>query len=305
MLTDTIRTFLRNQRLAFVATISDDGSPNLSPKGSTRVLDERRLVFADIRSPQTVHNLRERPAAEVAVVDVRTRVGYRFKGRGTVLQAGADFQLAQSALRNEGVTEPFDTVVIVDVERVSNITSPVYDRGTHSRQVEVHWQQYWVSLWNGTSACNHWSKGKCFISTDKALLDVRAIHDFLSRESYWARGIPLRLVERSLATSLCFGLFTEMRRQIGFARVVTDYATFAYLADVYVLEQYRKQGLGEWLMTVITEHPDLQQLRRWMLATRDAHALYGKVGFKPLDNPGLFMARSDLESYQQGLDPSD
>jgi N-acetylglutamate synthase-like GNAT family acetyltransferase len=128
-----------------------------------------------------------------------------------------------------------------------------------------------------------WRRDGFHISTDPAELDVAALHAYLSR-SYWAQGIPREVVERSVRHSLCFGLYEEKewsKRQVGFARVVSDRATFAYLGDVYVLEDYRGRGLSKWLMECIRTHPELQGLRRWSLATRDAHGLYGRFGFTP------------------------
>jgi GNAT superfamily N-acetyltransferase len=132
------------------------------------------------------------------------------------------------------------------------------------------------------------------ISTDPSRLDARAIHAYLDR-SYWAAGIPMDVLERAIRGSLCFGLY-DGDRQIGFARTVTDRATFAYLADVYVLESYRGQGLAKWMMHVIMAHPDLQGLRRFALATKDAHGLYAQFGFAPLARPDRQMeiARPDV-----------
>jgi len=130
-------------------------------------------------------------------------------------------------------------------------------------------------------------RGEFTISTDAARLDLNVIHEFLTT-SYWAAGIPADVVKRSIEHSLPFGIYQE-ERQIGFARVITDYATFAYLADVFVIEAYRGQGLAKWLVEVIVAHPRLQGLRRWMLATRDAHALYSKVGFVELKSPEDWM----------------
>lgn len=121
------------------------------------------------------------------------------------------------------------------------------------------------------------TRGRLRVSTDKARLDLAVIHGFLSA-SYWARGIPLPTLEKAIANSLCFGVYDE-EQQVGFARVVTDRATFAYLADVFILESHRGQGLAKWLMECIMAHPDLQGLRRWMLMTRDAHELYRRYGF--------------------------
>ena len=143
------------------------------------------------------------------------------------------------------------------------------------------------------------SRGTLRISTDPALLDRHMIHRYLSEESYWARRVPLTVVERSIQHSLNFGLYDE-DRQIGFARVITDRATFAFVRDVFVLSEYRSQGLGTWLMEVLLDHPDLQRLRRVMLATRDAESLYKRLGFHPLARPELFFA---IETKSKELYP--
>ena len=136
------------------------------------------------------------------------------------------------------------------------------------------------------------------VTTDKSRLDLRVIHGFL-RRSYWAAGIPSEVVERSIRNSLAFGLFYD-EEQVGFARVVTDRATFAYLADVFVLEEHRGRGLSRWLMEVVLSHPGLQGLRRWMLATADAHGLYERCGFAALKTPDIFMERHDPDVYERG-----
>ncbi|MDR7378671.1 GNAT superfamily N-acetyltransferase [Rhodoferax ferrireducens] len=130
-------------------------------------------------------------------------------------------------------------------------------------------------------------RGDYRISTDPQQLDLAAVHAYLA-QSYWSPGIARERVERAAANSLCFGLF-HGDQQVGFARVVTDKTTFAYLADVYILEAHRGQGLSKWLMAIILAHPDLQGLRRFMLATRDAHSLYAQFGFTALANPGRLM----------------
>lgn len=141
-------------------------------------------------------------------------------------------------------------------------------------------------------------QGEYTISTERARLDSAFVHDFLSR-SYWAQNIPSETVRRSIENSLCFGLF-EAEKQIGFARVVTDYATFAYLCDVFVIENKRGRGLSKWLMETILAHPELQNLRRWMLATKDAHGLYCQFGFTALDAPEVFMQRHQPDVYVSG-----
>jgi GNAT superfamily N-acetyltransferase len=137
------------------------------------------------------------------------------------------------------------------------------------------------------------------ISTQRERLDLDVIHGYLA-ESYWAKGIPREVVARSIQNSLCFGLFSE-NKQIGFARIISDYATYAYLADVFILETYRGRGLAKWLMECIVEHPKLQGLRRWTLATRDAQRLYTQFGFTPLAKPENFMELHDPDVYARNL----
>jgi N-acetylglutamate synthase-like GNAT family acetyltransferase len=126
------------------------------------------------------------------------------------------------------------------------------------------------------------------ISTDKTLLDIDMMFNYLSNESYWSKGISKETLRRGIDNALCFGVYHE-KKQIGFAKVVTDKATFAYLADVFILEQYRGLSLSKWLVQTIKEHPDLQGLRRFVLATADAHGLYAQFGFEPLNNPERWM----------------
>jgi GNAT superfamily N-acetyltransferase/uncharacterized damage-inducible protein DinB len=140
-------------------------------------------------------------------------------------------------------------------------------------------------------------RGDFLVSTDPALLDVPLLHDFLANRSYWATDRAAEVVRRSLDHSLCFGLY-ERGKQVGFARVVTDRATFAWLCDVFVLEQYRGQGLGKWLVESVLGHPALQQLRRVLLGTRDAHGLYARHGFTPLADPGRFLEVFRPDAYR-------
>jgi len=134
------------------------------------------------------------------------------------------------------------------------------------------------------------------ISTDQEQLDIDLIHRFLSEESYWANGIPLDLVERSIENSLCFGAY-EGGRQVGFARVITDYATFGYIADVFVVGSHRGQGIARQVMSAIKDHPDLQRLRRWQLRTREAHTLYAEFGFRELEQPERYMEIAVKNAY--------
>jgi GNAT superfamily N-acetyltransferase len=140
-----------------------------------------------------------------------------------------------------------------------------------------------------------WRHEGFVISTDRSRLDRRLIHEFL-RHSYWARDIPRETVDRSIDNALCFGLY-EGERQVGFARVITDYATFGYLSDVFVLDSHRERGLATWLMEAVLAHPDLQGLRRWMLATADAHGLYRKAGFTELSKPERIMEKLLPDAY--------
>jgi GNAT superfamily N-acetyltransferase len=143
-------------------------------------------------------------------------------------------------------------------------------------------------------------RGEFVISTDPARLDVDLIHNFLTN-CYWAKGIPRGVVTRSIEHSLCFGVYDGSRAQVGFARVISDFATVAYLGDVFVLESHRGRGLSKWLMECITGHPALQGLRRWILLTRDAHGLYSQFGFKPLKTPQGYMELHDADVYERGL----
>lgn len=131
------------------------------------------------------------------------------------------------------------------------------------------------------------NRGEYCVSCNPKRLDLVAIHNFLTN-SYWSLGIPMEMVKQAVDGSLCFGMYHK-ETQIGFARVITDRATFAYLCDVYILEDHRGKGLGRWMMEAVTSHPDLQGLRRFVLVTRDAHGLYEKFGFRPLARPEGYM----------------
>ena len=139
---------------------------------------------------------------------------------------------------------------------------------------------------------NEWKRDEYLISNDRTRLDLKVIHRFLSTESYWAIGRSPETIQRTIDNSLPFGLYRGYE-QIGFGRVVTDYATFAWLADVFVLNEFRGRGLAKWLIEVITNHPELQGLRRWVLGTRDAHKLYRRFGFAELIAPEFWMEKLD------------
>lgn len=142
-----------------------------------------------------------------------------------------------------------------------------------------------------------WQKNEYTISTDTSKLCIEYIHEYLSGKSYWAAGIPIETVQKSVENSMCFGVNIN-NQTIGFARVVTDKATFAYLADVFIDEAYRGNGLSKWLMEVIINHPHLQGLRRLMLATRDAHGLYRQFGFTGLTHPENMMQIHNSDVYK-------
>jgi N-acetylglutamate synthase-like GNAT family acetyltransferase len=142
---------------------------------------------------------------------------------------------------------------------------------------------------------NH--KGEFLLSTDPKRLDVDFVYGFLT-QSYWAKGISRELVERSIENSLCFGIYAQ-GKQVAFARIISDFATYAYLGDVFVIETYRGNGLGKWMMECIRRHPRLQGLRRWTLLTRDAHGLYVQFGFTPVKKPDRYMELHDPEVYER------
>jgi GNAT superfamily N-acetyltransferase len=141
-----------------------------------------------------------------------------------------------------------------------------------------------------SEALMEYRRGELLISTDRERLDLNMIHGFLTN-CYWAKGIPREVVARSIEHALCFGIYDGEGAQVGFARVISDFATIAYVGDVFVLDTHRGRGLGKWLMQCITEHPALQSLRRWILTTRDAHGLYSQFGFTSVKAPERFMER--------------
>ena len=145
-------------------------------------------------------------------------------------------------------------------------------------------------------AWQSWTLGEYEISTDPAKIDVGTVHWFLTN-CYWARGIPEEVVRKSIENSICFGVYKN-GKQVGFARVITDRATFAYVADVFILLQYRGHGHSPWLMECILAHPDLQGLRRWALVTADAHGLYEQFGFTRVKNPERWMEIHDTDVYK-------
>lgn len=152
-------------------------------------------------------------------------------------------------------------------------------------------------IWH--TARMEWRRGEYEISTDKSRVDLVAAHAFLSQEAYWSPGVSLDVVRRAFDGSIVFGVYRGSE-QVGLTRVVSDRATFAWICDVYVLAVHRGQGLGKWLMECVTSHPELQGLRRWLLATRDAHGLYRQYGFTDLHDATKYMERWDPEIYTRG-----
>jgi len=144
-----------------------------------------------------------------------------------------------------------------------------------------------------------WQQDGYILTTDPLSIDRKLVHQFLSENSYWALNIPRDIVDRSLDHSLCFGLLEADQHMVGFARVVSDYATFANLMDVFILPSFRGQGLSKWMMTCIFAHPDLQNLRSWSLRTRDAHGLYSQFGFHLAKHPEKIMEKISLNPYGQ------
>lgn len=145
-----------------------------------------------------------------------------------------------------------------------------------------------------------WTRDTFTITTDRAQVDAAVVTEFLTT-SYWAKGIPAATVRKSIENAMCFLVF-DGERQVGFARVITDRATIAYIGDVFIVDGYRGRGLSKWLMACMLGHPELQGLRRWLLATSDAHGLYAQFGFTPLKRPDLFMERHDPEVYTRSGD---
>jgi uncharacterized protein len=149
VLNSDMKRLVREQRLGYVATVCPDGTPNLSPKGTTAVWDDNHLMFADIRSPQSVQNIEHNPSVEVNVVDPLVRKGYRFKGRGVVHRSDDVFHRGCQMYRDTGVTSEIRAVVLIRVDRALPVISPAYDRGETEEQVKDRWRRYWRKLWEG------------------------------------------------------------------------------------------------------------------------------------------------------------
>jgi predicted pyridoxine 5'-phosphate oxidase superfamily flavin-nucleotide-binding protein len=149
ILTDDMKRIVREQRLGYIATVCPDGTPNLSPKGTTAVWDDDHLMFADIRSPQSVQNIEHNPSVEINVVDALVRKGYRFKGRGFIHRSDDVFQRGCQMYRDMGLTHEIRSVILIRVERALPLFSPAYDRGATEEQVKDRWRRYWRKLWEG------------------------------------------------------------------------------------------------------------------------------------------------------------
>jgi GNAT superfamily N-acetyltransferase len=170
------------------------------------------------------------------------------------------------------------------------------NRGADLRSLPLHLLFNALMSLTSTVLREH-HRNNFLISTDKAKLDLPLIHDYLARQSYWAENIPMAVVQQSIENSLTFGIY-QQEQQVGYARVITDFATYGYLADVFVLEEFRGRGLSKWLMDCIfNQTPELQGFRRWTLATADAHGLYEQVGFAPLAKPERHMEKVNFTKY--------
>ncbi|PKN97175.1 MAG: GNAT family N-acetyltransferase [Chloroflexi bacterium HGW-Chloroflexi-5] len=142
------------------------------------------------------------------------------------------------------------------------------------------------------------TNGEFTITTDKSKMDLATIHRFLSEESYWCKNVPVKRVKKAMDHSLNFGVF-HGDRQVGYARVISDFSSVAYLGDVFILKEFRGQGLSKWMMETIISHPELQGLRRWILLTADAHELYRKYGWTNIKNPEKWMEKHDPDAYKK------
>ena len=142
--------------------------------------------------------------------------------------------------------------------------------------------------------------GNYYVSSDPEKIDLKFVHNWLANESYWSNGIPLKLLERTIDNSFCFGVYHDKAGQVGFGRVVTDYSTFAWVTDVFIITEHRGQGLSVLLMKAILEHPEMRVIRRWLLGTDLAHGLYRKLGFQDLDHPENFLTLHHSNMYQSG-----
>ncbi len=153
---------------------------------------------------------------------------------------------------------------------------------------------------NNVDQIDEHQQGDFSVSTDPDKLDLAFTHHWLSTEAYWSEGLPFNIFNRMIDNSLCFGVYNQAGEQVGFGRVITDYATFAWLTDIFIIEEYRGKGLSVFLMNCILNHPELQILRRWLLGTDHTHGLYRKFGFEDLDHPENFLTRHRSQMYTSG-----
>jgi GNAT superfamily N-acetyltransferase len=207
--------------------------------------------------------------------------------------------LRPSELRAESVRSNFEKRLRRALEDISLQDGP---SGWSERNLKLA-RKYFEENPTRTSELStavSWQKNNFVISTDKSILQIHRIHRFLSEEAYWCLGIPEKVVRKAIDGSLCFGLYDDSKEnkpQVGFARIVTDQATFAWVCDVYIENEYRGQGLSKWLVECFLKHPELQSLRRICLATKDAHTLYEKFGFEVTQTPANWLEIKDNEIY--------
>lgn len=287
MLSDDMRRLIDEQRLGYVATTCPDGTPNLSPKGTVVVWRHDHLAFADIASPTTVANLLHNPAIEINVVDPFERRGYRFKGTAVVLSEGQEFEEAVVFYRDRGTLAPIQSVVMVTVERALGLYSPSYASGSTEAEVRDRWERHYRGLmWSEPDGERNsrrdrpdpvWRRDPFVVDTDRARLPMGQLVTLL-HDTHWAVDHPAERIQRAWEHSaVVAGLYRE-GVLVGCARVLTDFAAVAYLADVYVAPQNRGHGLGRWLVRCLLDHPDLVGLR-WLLHSRDARHMYRALGF--------------------------
>ncbi len=219
------------------------------------------------------------------------RKGYRFAGRAEILADGARFEEVLGRFERERGTDrrAVKAVVLIEVTAAHEVISPAYDDGSSEAAIAPRFFAHHRRLYDAAFTAGGASQEVAWrdayeISTDRRRLDLDVVHGFL-RGAYWSPGVPRDVVERAMEHSLCFGLYAPGGAQAGFARVVTDHAAIAYLADVFVVSAYRGRGLGVWLIETVLAHPDLHGLRRFELATADAHALYARFGSRPSTSP--------------------
>lgn len=310
-----IGAMLRQAPMAFVATVAD-GQPFINSNLFVYIPDRHVIYFHTARKGRTRHNVEQDARVCLTVAEMGrllpAEVALEFSveyssvvvfGKASVISDEAEATEALQRLLDKyfphlEAGEDYRPPVPEELKRTSVFRLEIEEWSAKRKAVEdfpgaAHYRpgpSQEDSPEPGTRQPESWEarRGPYTISTDRSRIDVEAIHDFLSRHSYWAQGRAYETVERSLRNSLCFGVY-EGEKQIGFGRAITDFATYAYVADVFILPDYRGRGLGKWLMEVIMDHPGLQGLRKWALHTRDAQELYKRYGFVETGANGRYL----------------